>query len=593
MIKIFFCFLILLSCTSTPKKTETDRLNAFFEEVFEDQVSRYPTWQTYLGRKTNYGQLDDETEAKSEEEHEITKKNLQKLTSFDFESLTPSGKTSYEIFRYGLRMDIEGYQWRYHSYPINQMFGYQSGTPSFLINMHQVEKEEDALAYISRLKEIQRVFSERLVFLKKQEKMGIIPPRFVFPKAIADSHNIITGRPFQKSAKASPLLEDFEKKVRELKLPAESEKKLLAAAKDALLSSVSPAYLELIDYLKKLEAKSAGNRGAWFLPEGKAFYEYKLKSSTTTALDANTIHETGLSEVKRIQKEMILIMRKVGFKGTLKEFFQHIRGKNFHYPDTEVGRKSYLSHVDRVLEEIKTRLPELFRTIPKAELLIKPVEAFREKSAGTAFYSSPSLEGNRPGIYYVNLYKMADNPRYKLEALAYHEAIPGHHFQISIANELEGLPKFRRTGGFTAYIEGWGLYAERLPKEIGLYIDSYSDFGRLSMEIWRSARLVVDTGIHAKRWSRERAINYMRENTPVAELESIKEIERYFVMPGQATSYKIGMMRIMDLRERARKELGEKFDIREFHETVLKEGALPLEILDSKVNDWIKDVKQN
>jgi uncharacterized protein (DUF885 family) len=595
LISFSFLFLLFSSCSHrtepSTKISETVKLNAFFEEVFEANVSRYPTWQTYLGRKTNYGLLDNETEAYSQENHQISHQTLARLNDFDYEALNDEGKTSYRIMKYQLEMQIEGYRWRYHGFPLNQMFGYQSETPSFMIDMHRIESEEDAKAYISRLKEIKRVFSERMIYVKKQESLGIKPPHFVFEKVIADSKNIITGKPFQKKGKSSPLYEDFEQKISKLKASKDSKQNLLNDAQMALVQYVLPAYQELITYLEGLEKKASLNQGAWSLPNGKEFYDFQLKGDTTTDLNAEEIHQIGLSEVKRIQGEMLEIMKQVNFKGSLQDFFTHMRGKKYAYPDSAAGRKAYLAEVAKVLKEIKAELPKLFMRFPKAELIVKPVEAYREKSAGTAFYSGPSMEGNRPGIYYVNLYKMADNPKYKLEALAYHEAIPGHHMQIAIAKELEGLPKFRRSGGFTAYVEGWGLYSELLPQEIGFYKNPYSDFGRLSMEIWRATRLVVDTGIHSKKWTREQAIAFMRENTPSAELETVKEIERYFIMPGQATAYKVGMMKILELRKRAKEALGDKFDIREFHDVILKDGSLPLQVLEDKVNQWIKEAR--
>lgn len=572
--------------TPTEQKAESAKINQFFDDIFESQVARYPTWQTYLGRKTNYHLLDNETEEYSENEYQITKKNYLQLQKFNYDALDEQTKLSYKILKYELEQQIEGFKWRYHSYPLNQMFGYQSETPAFLINMHEVSELKDAEAYISRLKEIKRVFDERLVFIKKQEQLGILPPQFVFPKVLGDAENILKGKPF-KGTGESPLYSDFKQKIDRLKVSSSIKNRLLKEAQHALINYVRPAYLELMAYLKTVSLKATQNHGVWALPDGKDYYKFRLSSSTTTKLSADEIHAIGLKEVARIQNEMLLIMKRVGFKGSLQEFFNHMRGKKYFYPNNLAGRKAYLKEVDLVLARIKEKLPELFKTMPQAELLVKPVEAYREKSAGTAFYTGPSLEGNRPGIYYVNLYKMEDNPKYKLEALAYHEAIPGHHMQIALASEMKDLPTFRRSGGFTAYSEGWGLYAESLPKEIGFYQDPYSDFGRLSMEIWRATRLVVDTGIHAKKWTREEAIKFMRENTPSAELETIKEIERYFVMPGQATAYKVGMMKILALREKAKKALGEKFDLREFHQIVLGGGSLPLEILEEKVNQWI------
>lgn len=582
--------LIVMGCESSRTRNENKKINEFFERYFEEQVARYPKWQTYLGRKTDYGKLDNETEAYAKEDLELAKKALKELKSFDFEALGDSEKLSYRIFKYDLEKEIEGFKWRYHYYPLNQMFGYQSEAPSFMINMHRVNSKEDAKAYISRLKEVKRVFSEKMVFLKKQEKLGIMPPDFVFSKVIGDSKNIIKGAPFT-NGDPSPLLADFKGKVDPLEISKKEKNELLLEAKSALKNSVGPAYKELIAYLQKLDKKTNKNQGAWALPNGKEYYEYRLASITTTKLTANEIHQTGLKEVKRIHEEMRNIMRKVGFKGGLQDFFKFMKSERFLYPSTKEGRAAYLKKAEEIIETMKQNLPKLFNTFPKADLTVKAVEDYREKSAGIAFYQGPSLEGNRPGIYYVNLYKMEDNPKYKMEALAYHEGIPGHHMQIAIARELDDLPKFRRTGGFTAYVEGWGLYSELLPKEVGFYKDPYSDFGRLSMELWRATRLVVDTGIHAKKWSREKAIKYLKDNTPNGDLEIMKGVERYFVMPGQATAYKVGMLKILELRSKAKKAMGDKFDIRDFHDIVLRDGALPLFILEEKVDEWIEKSK--
>ncbi|OYW86294.1 MAG: hypothetical protein B7Z22_06890, partial [Hyphomonas sp. 32-62-5] len=290
--------------------------------------------------------------------------------------------------------------------------------------------------------------------------------------------------------------------------------------------------------------------------------------------------------------EMAAIMQQVGFEGDLQDFFQFMRtDPRFYKPETPEGREEYLAEARAAIARMEADLPNLFNTFPKAGLIVQAVEPFREKSAGKAFYNRPAPDGSRPGIYYANLYRMADMPTYQLEALAFHEGIPGHHMQIAIAQELEGIPSFRKYGGYTAYSEGWGLYTELLPKELGYYADPYSDFGRLAMEIWRAARLVVDTGLHSKQWTREQAVQYLLENTPNPEGDARKAIDRYIVMPGQATAYKIGMIKIVELRERAKTELGEAFDIRDFHDVVLKNGAVPLAILEENVDAWIAETK--
>ena len=598
----FLIFLILVSCAQKVKNenqtdkhlTESEKLNIFFQESFDRNIARFPTWQTYLGRKTNYERLDTNTIAFSKESHEINEKELDKLKSYDSEKLDKKTLLSYKIFRYQLESSLEAYKWRYHGFPLNQMFGFQSTTPSFLINMHRISDQEDAKSYIARLKDVKRVFNERIDWMKKQEDKGILPPKFVFSKAISDSRNIITGRPFTRSDFDSTLLADFTKKIADLKLKKEDRIYLMSEVKLALFNYVKPAYEKLISYVEELDSKVKENQGAWSLPDGEDYYNYRLRKITTTNLSAEKIHNIGLEEVKRIHEEMKTIQKQVKVKGDLKNFFNFMKNnKKFLYPDSKSGKEAYLKKARKIVKNMEKNLHKMFYTLPKAKLKIKAVEDFREKTAGIAFYQGPAMEGDRPGTYYVNLYKMEDNPKYKMEALAYHEAVPGHHMQISIATELEGLPYFRRTASFTAYSEGWGLYSELLPKEFGFYKDPYSDFGRLNMELWRACRLVVDTGIHAKKWTREKAIKYLKDNTPNAELEIVKGIERYFIMPGQAVAYKVGMLKILELREDARKKLAGNFDLKGFHDVVLKNGAVPLTILEEQVNDWISTKLKN
>jgi len=296
----------------------------------------------------------------------------------------------------------------------------------------------------------------------------------------------------------------------------------------------------------------------------------------------------GLKEVERIHNEMRAIMDQVNFEGSLQDFFKFMRNDDqFYYEDSDEGRQRYMTEAKDYIDAMEAKLPEYFGLTPKAPMVVKRVEAFREQSAGKAFYQSPAKDGSRPGTYYANLFDMRSMPTYQMEALAYHEGIPGHHMQRTIAQELEGIPEFQKYVSFTAYTEGWGLYTEELGKDMGFYVDPYSDFGRLAMELWRACRLVVDTGIHEMRWSREKAIQYLVENTPNPEADSVKAIERYIALPGQATAYMIGKIKIMELREKAQAELGDKFDFRGFHDTVLKDGPVPLTILEDNVNKWV------
>ncbi|WP_378187253.1 DUF885 family protein [Aquimarina sp. W85] len=580
----------------------SQKLNAWFEEQFQIELADSPMMQTYLGVKTDdYGKWDDISNQKEVKELERTKQRLAYLKdSVAINKLDKATLLSYTLFKQNLENDIEDFEYRFYTYPVNQMHGMQAEIPAFLINMHSIADTTDANAYISRLTKLDALFGQLVENLKIREKNGILPPKFVFTKVLGDSKNIITGKPFDNSKEESTLLSDFKNKLKTLELEKEKESAYIKRAEKALMTSVKPAYEKLIVMLEDQQQRATTDDGAWKFPKGEAFYNKALKRTTTTDMTANEIHELGLKEVSRIHKEMKDIMKQVGFKGTLQDFFKFMKeDSQFYYANTEEGKKAYLDEAKELINTMKGRLDELFITKPKADIVVKAVEPFREKSAGKAFYQRGTPDGSRPGTYYANLYDMEAMPKYQMEALAYHEGIPGHHMQISIAQELENIPKFRKFGGYTAYIEGWGLYNEFLPKEIGMYSDPYSDFGRLAMELWRACRLVVDTGIHAKKWTREAGIKYYVENTPNAESDAIKMVERHIVMPSQATAYKIGMIKILALRKMSKEKLGDKFDIREFHDVVLTNGALPLNVLEQLVNDWIdktlasKDIKEN
>ena len=593
-IGLFFVGVIfLLSACSENEQvvevvSESERLNQFFDEVFDREVAESPESQTWLGIKTDYDKWDDYSPEAAAENLAQAKNDLNRLqTEFAFDQLDENTQLSYRLFERLLKEDIEGYRWRYHTYPVNQMFGWQSGLPSFLVNFHQITNLSDAEAYVSRLEKVKPLVDQRLINLEVAKDRGISAPKFVFDHVIRDAKNVISGAPFDEG-EDSTLLADFKAKVGQLDIAEDQKADLINRASAALLNSVKPAFEALISLSEQHQAATTTDDGVWKLPDGDEYYAYKLKTITTTDMTADEIHQLGLSEVARIQAEMRAIQEKVGFEGTLQDFFKFVREDDqFYYPDTPEGKAAYLEKATAIIDNMRTRLDEVFITKPKAEMIVKAVEPFREKSAGIAFYSQPAIDGSRPGIYYANLYNMRDMSITEMEALAYHEGLPGHHMQIAIAQELQGIPKFRRFGGNTAYIEGWGLYAEFFPKEMGLYEDPYSDFGRLSMELWRACRLVVDTGLHDLKWTREQAIKYLDDNTPASHNTNVKAIERYIVMPGQATAYTIGMLKIIELRERARAAFGDQFDIREYHERVLEDGALPLLELERKIDLWI------
>ncbi|KPH91220.1 hypothetical protein AWH60_06990 [Pseudoalteromonas haloplanktis] len=570
-----------------PVQSEIDKANAFFEDTFNRDVMSSPVYQTYMGIKKDYDKWDDNSEEKALKDLAQTKADLVTLNSIDRAQLDAATQVSYDLKKQDLEASIADFKWRYHNYPVNQMFGTHSMVPAFLINQHQISNVKEANDYIARLNGVPGVFDQLITGLEIRADKNIIAPKFVFPHVIDSSKNIIKGAPFEQG-EDSTLLADFKRKVNALEIDQAEKDALISKATDALKSAVKPAYSKLINYIAQLEKRADDRDGAWKFPDGEAFYNNALKRTTTTDLTAKEIHAIGLAEVSRIHDEMRAIKDKVGFEGDLNAFMQFMKtDKQFYLANTEAGKAQYLSEAKGLIDNMKTRLDELFIVKPKADMIVKRVEAFREKAAGKAFYQQPAPDGSRPGIYYANLYDMEAMPTYQMEALAYHEGIPGHHMQIAISQELEGVPKFRKFGGYTAYIEGWGLYSELLPKEMGLYEDPYSDFGRLAMELWRACRLVVDTGIHAMKWTRQEGIDYYVNNTPNATSDGVKMVERHIVMPSQATAYKVGMLKILELREAAKKQLGDKFDIRQFHDVVLKNGPVPLNVLENFVDEWV------
>ena len=571
------------------KNNESEKANAYFEKIFQERLDRSPEFKMWLGIKEDQGHWDDNSERAARVNFARTKNELRWLkNNIDYEELDTQTQLSYDLFVYELERSIANHKYRYHNYPFNQMHGLQSGLPADLISLHKVDNISDAQDYISRLRRSQTLFKHVLIGLEKRRAKGIIPPEFVFPHVLRDCRNVISNEPFENTGIPSTLLEDFTKKINALDLKSRERERLLIQAKQALLKHVKPAYEDIIAYIKELQKEASPTDGVWDFPDGESFYNARLAAITTTDLTAEEIHNIGLQEVDRIHAEMRNIMQQVGFEGALQEFFVYVNNDDSQfYADSDQGRAEYVAEATRIVDAMRAELDQLFITKPKAEIVVKAVEAFREESAGKAFYQSPALDGSRPGTYYVNTYDMKAIPKYQMEALAFHEGIPGHHMQIAISQELQDIPMFRKFGWYTAYGEGWALYSEYIPKEMGFYTDPYSDFGRLAMELWRACRLVVDTGIHAKKWTREQGIDYYVQNTPNVEADAVKMVERHIVMAGQATGYKIGMLKILELREKARAEMGEAFDIREYHDIVLTNGRLPLNILEDQIDKWI------
>lgn len=566
-----------------PAEASIDDLFAAYDAA---GLALSPEGKAYRGiRDADYGKWNDpsaEAEARSDALLDQTLATMR--ARFGSAELTPQQALSYRLFEQLSQRRASLRPYRDYGYIFDQMNGAQSDLPAFLINIHRVSSEADAEAYVSRIAGLGPLIDALTAQSRERADKGVMPPRWVYAYVISDIENLLDA------SENNAVLEDFGKKVAALGLDEDRTAEMEMLAAMAWADRAMPAYERLLAEMQRQQAIASTDDGIWRFAEGDKYYAALLQNYTTTDLTADEIHALGLREVERIHGEMRAIMAKVCFTGTLQEFFAFTREdpRFFH-----TSREDYLAEAEAHLAAMTAKLPEFFNTLPKDPLVIKPVEAFREKSAGKAFYQSPAPDGSRPGTYYVNLYNLNDMSRNELEALAYHEGLPGHHLQRSIQGALGDLPAFRRFGGVTAYSEGWGLYTEELGKDMGFYTDPYSDFGRLGMELWRAGRLVVDTGIHHKRWSREEAIAWLAENTPNPAGDIEKAIERYIVYPGQATAYMIGKLKIMELREKAKEELGTKFDIREFHDTILTSGPVPLSVMEENVGQWIAARRQH
>ena len=578
-------------------EAETARLNEWFAARWEEQLDFSPIRKTFLGRKDDYDKVDDMSEAAEDQQLAWRRRTTAEMReTFDYDLLTDEAKMSYDVWAYELERQERALPFRRLDYVFTQMQGPQAFLPQFLIAFHKVGEPKDMEAYIARIGGISRGLGQLLERARLAADEDVRPPRFAYEGVLQQARALLQGAPFGGEGEA-PLWADANAKIDTLqkdgKIDEAQAKELREASRQALLESFKPSYDALISWFESdLPNADAEASGVGALPRGLDYYDERLAFATTTDMSADEIHEYGLEEVARIRAEMEKIKADVGFEGTLQEFFTFLReDPQFFFPNTDQGREGYLEAAREHLAFIETRLPEYFGILPKADLEVKRVEPFREQPGAAQHYFPGTPDGSRPGIYYAHLSDMNAMPKHQLEVVAYHEGLPGHHMQIAIAQELESVPEFRTQSFFNAYAEGWGLYSELLAKEIGAYEDPYSDFGRLSTEIWRAIRLVVDTGLHAKGWSEQEAVDYFLANSSMAEGAIRSEVQRYLVIPGQATSYKIGMMKILELRGKAEAELGDRFEIKGFHDTVVGGGGLPLEILERRVNDWVAERK--
>jgi uncharacterized protein (DUF885 family) len=600
--KTFTIILLLLASFThslLAQEVQDTALNKWLDEQYEELLQMSPFQLTALGRKDRYGEIDDLSEAAAEKRLAWMEKSVREMEDkFNLNRLSPEARVSFTLWKYQYEMAEEDNKFRRHPYVFDQMTGSHTNFPNFLINFHRVDQPEDMEAYISRVKQTQRAMGQLLERAKLQKEEGIRPPKFAYEIVLREVNGLIKGQPFDSSEEEMALWRDAKSKINSLKeagkISEEEAKRFQEQARKALTENFRPAYEQLAAWLEtELPTLEETPTGVSRHPNGEAFYQQRLRSSTTTNLTADEIHRIGLDEVARIQKEMLAIKEQVDFDGDLNAFFEFINtDPQFFFPNTDEGRQAYLDESTAYLDEITKQLPEYFGLLPKADLVVKRVEAFREQDGAPQHYFPGTPDGSRPGIYYVHLSDMNAMPKTTMEGVAYHEGNPGHHMQISIAQELESIPQFRTQLGFNAYVEGWALYSEILAKEMGGYENPYYDFGRLVNEIWRAIRLVVDTGLHAKGWDEKKAIAYMAENSSISPGAIQAEIRRYMVIPGQATGYKIGMIKIQELRAMAERELRDDFDIRGFHDVVLGGGAMPLEILEQEVKRWVDNRKR-
>jgi uncharacterized protein (DUF885 family) len=598
----FFFVASLLSFVSQAGNDETARINVWLEAKWKEQLAFSPIQQTFLGLKSN--DLDDMSIAAQDKRLDWQRAATAEMRkSFDYARLSPEAQTSYDVWLYQLEQAEAAARFRSNTYVFNQMSGIHSFLPQLLIAFHRVDDVPDMDGYVNRIRESGRALRQLIEISKQNATRGVRPPRFAHDFVIDEAKKIITGQPFSATGPDSAVWADAKAKVAALQkkgaLTGAQAATLLADVQAALTGPFKAGYDALIAWQQEDRTQTPERAaGVHALPDGAAFYAQQLANQTTTTLSADRIHEIGLAEVARLRGEMEAITKEVGFKGGLAAFFAELRDNKdnplIYYPNTDEGRQAYLKDATAAIDKIKAALPKYFGILPKADLVVRRVEPFREQAGAAQHYFAGTPDGSRPGIYYAHLSDMKAMPKYELEVIAYHEGLPGHHMQIAIAQELTNVPTFRRRAGFGAYSEGWGLYAEWLAREVpGTYQDPYSRFGRLGSEMWRAIRLVVDTGMHAKGWSDEQAVQYFLANSATTEAQVRSEIRRYLVSAGQATSYKIGMLRIQELRRKAETALGPRFDIRGFHDTILSGGALPLTLLEKRVDRWIASVQLN
>ncbi|HSA93904.1 MAG TPA: DUF885 domain-containing protein [Terriglobales bacterium] len=554
----------------------THALHGLFAAEWDYAMEQNPTWASQLGDRRWNDRWDDLSLAAIEARHQHDLGVLEKLKQIDRAQLSSADQLNYDLFQKDVSTDVGMYKYRWFLLPLNQRGGPQTDNElSDLLRFDRVKDYEDWLA---RLRAFPAYLDQNIALMREGIKARMVHPKVIMQRIPGQIDKQIVDDPTR-----SPFYKPFASFPKSI--PAEDQQRLSAAAKQAIAEGIVPAFRQFKKFFTEEYYPACFDQvGAWQMPMGQEMYAARARRFTTTDLTPQQIHELGLSEVARIRAEMQAIMDQVGFKGTRQEFFQYLRtDPKFYYKTGDELLEAYRA----MAKEIDPRLVKVFKTMPRMPYGVEPIPAAAAPDTTTAYYNGPAADGSRAGTYYVNLYKPEARPKWEMMALSLHEAVPGHHFQIALAQELGEIPNFRRYGGYTAFVEGWGLYAESLGEDMGMYTDPYAKFGQLTYEMWRAVRLVVDTGMHSMKWDRQKAIDFFMDNAAKQELDVVNEIDRYIAWPGQALAYKIGELKIKELRARSKKELGDKFDVREFHDVVLGSGAVPLDILERNVNQWI------
>ncbi len=586
----FAAVILIAGCGKTEQEQDVSEapamdagvaLSALFDEHFERSLEMNPIQATFIGDS----RYNDRLSNSNSPEYQATAKAmdeefLARLLEIDRDALEYQDQLSYDLFKINREQSLEGYAFPFQLIPVNQFYSMtnffvQLGSGS---GAHPFKTVKDYEDFMSRADDFSTNVDQVITNMKQGMAEGVTQPRILMEKLLpqVDAHIVDNVEDSNFYAPVANMPEDFS---------AEDRERLTAEYSAKIMDVIVPAYRRLSNFLG--DEYIGGSRetvGLYAQPNGKEWYEYMVRLRTTTDMTPDEIHEIGLSEVARIHDEMRGVMEEVGFEGDLKDFFEFANNDpQFFFDEPEQLIQGYRDMSDHIEELSK----DMFEVFPKTAFEVRRVEPFREASAAGGSYMAGTPDGSRPGIFYANAYDIKSRPKWAMESLYLHEAIPGHHFQIMLQYENEDLPGFRRYGRFTAYSEGWGLYAESIGKELGIYTDPYQYFGALNAELWRSIRLVVDTGIHAKEWSRQDVLDYMFENSAVAEVRAISEAERFMAIPGQALAYKIGQLKIREIRNKAEAELGDRFDIKAFHTEVLKDGPMPLSILAAKIDRWI------